>query len=125
MIKEADKPATVDEYIYRFPEHLRVILQQVRTTIKKTAPEAEELISYGMPAYRYKKANLVYFAGYAHHIGFYALPSGNEAFKKELSAYKAGKGSIQFPLDTPIPLDLITQIVQFRIDEVDFKQKGK
>lgn len=125
MVKETGKPTTVDEYIFRFPQELQAILQQVRSTVQKAAPQTEEIISYGMPGYKYKKTNLVYFAGYEHHIGFYALPSGNDAFKKELSAYKVGKGSIQFPLDQPMPLDLITKIVEFRLEEVDHKQKGK
>jgi uncharacterized protein YdhG (YjbR/CyaY superfamily) len=124
MMKEVEKPSTVDDYILRFPLEVQEILEQVRVAVRKAAPEAEEIISYAMPAFRYKKTNLVYFAGFKQHIGFYALPSGNDAFKKELSNYKVGKGSIQFPLDKPIPLDLIKRIVQFRIEEVDENRKG-
>lgn len=109
-------PQNVDEYIAAFPANVQKVLQQVRTTVKKAAPGAEEIISYAMPAFRLK-GNLVYFAAFKSHIGFYSLPSGNAAFKKELANYKTGKGSIQFPLDKPMPLALITQIVKFRVEE--------
>ena len=124
-MKETAKPVTVDEYISHFSPQVQEILQQVRLTVQKAAPEATEFISYGIPAFRYKEANLVYFAAFQRHLGFYALPSGNDAFKKDLSNYQVGKGSIQFPLDAPMPLDLITRIVKFRIEEVEQKQKGK
>jgi uncharacterized protein YdhG (YjbR/CyaY superfamily) len=107
-------PVNVDEYIASFPLETQEILQQIRATIKAAAPEAEEVISYGMPAYKLNGA-LVYFAGYKNHIGFYATPNGHEAFEKELSKYKQGKGSVQFPIDEPLPLDLITRIVKFRV----------
>lgn len=110
------KPSTVDEYISWFPETTQVRLEQIRATIKKTAPGVEEGISYGMPAYKLNGI-LVYFAGYKNHIGFYAVPSGIKAFKKELSIYKGGKGSVQFPLDKPLPVSLITKIVKFRVAE--------
>lgn len=110
------KPENIDQYIAAFPEPTQKILQQVRETIQKAAPEAREKISYAMPAFGLE-GNLVYFAAYEKHIGFYALPSGNLAFQKELSAYKMGKGSIQFPIDEPMPLDLISKIVQFRVIE--------
>ncbi len=109
-------PATVDEYIAVFPKEVQKLLQQVRTTIKKAALTAEEVISYGMPAYKLN-GMLVYFAGYKNHIGFYATPTGHRAFKKELSIYKEGKGSVQFPIDQAIPLALITKIVKFRVAE--------
>jgi uncharacterized protein YdhG (YjbR/CyaY superfamily) len=118
------KPANVDEYISSFPSSTQKILRQVRATVKKAAPGAEETISYGMPAYRLNGI-LVYFAGYEHHIGFYALPSGNLAFKKELSKYKMGKGSIQFPINEPMPLKLITDIVKFRVSENKKKESAK
>lgn len=111
-----DKPNTIDEYIAGFPNDVQRKLQQVRETIKKAAPDAEETIKYAMPTFTLN-GNLVYFAGFKNHIGFYATPKGNEAFQKELSAYKQGKGSIQFPLDQPMPLDLITKMVKYRVEE--------
>jgi uncharacterized protein YdhG (YjbR/CyaY superfamily) len=114
---QAFKPKNIDEYIATFPLEIQKILNQVRMTIKKVAPKAEEKISYGMPAFRLHNKDLIYFAAFAKHIGVYALPSGNEAFKKELTKYKTGKGSIQFPLDRPIPFDLLAKIVQFRAQE--------
>lgn len=92
-------------------------LQCIRTIIKKAAPDAVEQIVYGMPSYKTNGKPLVYFAGYKNHIGFYATPSGHEAFQKELSKYKQGKGSVQFPLNQTIPFDLIEQIVRFRVQE--------
>ncbi|MFL5766016.1 MAG: iron chaperone [Bacteroidia bacterium] len=118
------KPDNVDAYIASFPLSTQKILQKVRDTVRKAAPKAEEIISYGMPAYRLHGI-LVYFAGYEHHIGFYALPSGNTAFRKQLSKYKMGKGSIQFPLDEPMPLKLITDIVKFRVTENKEKEATK
>lgn len=95
---------------------MQVVLEQVRSAIRKAAPQAEETIAYGMPAYRLN-GPLVYFAAFKHHLGFYATPTGHEAFAKELANYKQGKGSVQFPLDEPIPIDLITKIVKFRVKE--------
>jgi uncharacterized protein YdhG (YjbR/CyaY superfamily) len=111
---------TVDEYITSFPPAVRKLLSAMRKTIKAAAPLAEELISYQMPAYKYKGV-LVYFAAFEKHIGFYATPTGHAAFKKELSAYKTGKGSVQFLLTEPIPLDLVKRIVQFRAKENEAK----
>lgn len=111
------KPIDVDGYIAGFPLEIQEKLNQVRKVIRKNAPEAIESIAYGMPAYKLHKKPLVYFAGYAKHIGFYATPSGHEAFEAQLSQYKQGKGSVQFPLDQPIPLDLIAEIVRFRVSE--------
>ena len=111
------KARTIDEYIAGFPPDIQKVLQEVRATIKQAAPEAEETISYAIPTFTLNKKYLVYFAGYKNHIGLYATPTGNEAFKKELSLYKTGKGSIQFPLDKPMPLELITKIVRFRVKE--------
>ena len=111
-----NKPESTEEYIAGFPADVQVILNEVRSTIQQAAPEATEKISYGMPAF-VQDGNLVYFAAFTNHIGFYSLPSGNEAFKKELSKYKTGKGSIQFPLDEPMPLKLITRIVKMRVKE--------
>lgn len=121
-----NKPKDTNEYIAGFAPEVQQLLEKVRSTIQKAAPEAVEAISYGMPAFKLN-GNLVYFAAFKSHIGFYALPSGNEAFQKELSQYKTGKGSIQFPFDKPLPLELITKIVKFRIEEnaqkVELKKK--
>ena len=105
----------VDQYIAQFPKDVQEHLQAIRKIIREEAPQAEESISYGMPGYKLNKKPLVYFAGYKGHIGFYATPNGHEAFKKELSVYKQGKGSVQFPLDKPMPFDLIRRITAFRV----------
>ncbi len=112
-----NKPTTTTEYIATFPKDIQLLLNTMRATIKTVAPKAEESISYGMPAYKLFKKPLVYFAGYKNHIGFYATPTGHEEFNAELSKYKQGKGSVQFPINEPLPLDLITRIVQFRVEE--------
>ncbi|RYD82702.1 MAG: DUF1801 domain-containing protein [Sphingobacteriales bacterium] len=117
--------ASVEAYIDQFPASTREILKQVRATITKAAPKAEESISYGMPAYKTNGKPLVYFAGYEKHIGFYATPTGHDAFKKELSVYKQGKGSVQFPIDEKMPLSLITKIVKFRLKENEEKARQK
>ena len=109
-------PKTIDEYIAGFPKDVQQILEKIRKTIHEAAPEAEEAISYQMPSFKLK-GNLVYFAAFKRHIGFYPIPSGIEKFKVELSVYKQGKGSVQFPLDKPIPYDLINRIVKFRVEE--------
>ena len=111
-----NKPNTIDEYITRFPEAIQEQLQLIRQTIKKAAPNAQETIKYTMPTFTLN-GNLVYFAGFNNHIGFYGTPKGNAALQKELSAYKQGKGSIQFPLSQPMPLDLIARMVKFRAEE--------
>ena len=107
----------IDDYIQTFPPGTQKMLEEIRAAIRKAAPDATETISYQMPTFKLKGRNLVYFAGYKNHIGFYPVPSGMEAFKKELSSYKQGKGSVQFPLDKPLPLDLIHEIVKFRVME--------
>lgn len=112
----AAKPNSIDEYIADFPEEVQRVLAQVRATIRAAAPEAQEAIAYAMPAFKLN-GPLVYFAGYKNHIGFYATPTGHKAFAAELSVFKQGKGSVQFPLDQPMPLDLITRIVKFRVQE--------
>ncbi|MCK7591120.1 DUF1801 domain-containing protein [Subsaxibacter sp. CAU 1640] len=112
----------IEDYIKQFPESTQEKLRQIYHEIKIVAVDAEELISYGMPAFKLNKKPLVYFAGYKNHIGFYATPTGHEAFIKELSRYKQGKGSVQFPLDKPLPLDLIRKIVEFRIKENNIKK---
>ncbi len=106
----------IDEYIGTFPEEMQKKLQEIRKTIHESAPNATEAISYQMPTFKLN-GNLVHFAAYEHHIGFYPIPTGMEAFKEELSQYKTGKGSVQFPLDQPLPLDLIRRIVEFRVKE--------
>lgn len=106
----------VDDYLSSFPEEMQILLQEIRKTIREAAPEAEETIKYAMPTY-VLNGNLVHFAAYKNHIGFYPVPSGIEAFKEELSAYKGGKGSVQFPIGEPMPLDLIARIVKFRVEE--------
>lgn len=111
-----NKPNDINDYIAAFPENVQKLLEQVRATIQKAAPEATETISYAMPTFKLNGI-LVHFAAFQNHIGFYALPSGNEAFQEDLSAYKTGKGSIQFPIDKPLPFDLITKIVKFRVKE--------
>src|SRR5688572_10543424 len=119
------KPNTINEYIAGFPEEVQKVLEQVRETIKKAAPEAEETISYAMPAYKLNGKPLVYFAAFKNHIGFYATPTGHDAFAEELSKYKQGKGSVQFPLEKPMPLELITRIVKFRVQELQEKALKK
>lgn len=109
----------VDQYLRNFPEDVQKILSQIRAIIRKKAPGASETMNYGMPAYKLKGKPLVYFAGYKNHIGFYATPSGHDAFDKELSKYKRGKGSVQFPLNQPVPFKLIGQIVEFRVAETE------
>lgn len=118
-------PPDVDEYIKSFPKNVQQLLKDIRDNIKTVAPEAEEMISYGMPAYKYMDRPLVYFAGFEKHIGFYATPTGHQAFKKDLSKYKQGKGSVQFPIDKPMPLRLISKIVKFRMKENELKEKAK
>ena len=106
----------VNHYIAGFPEETQKYLDEIRATIIKAAPGAEEVISYQMPAYKYH-GMLVYFAGYKNHIGFYPTASGIENFKEALSGYKTSKGAVQFPLGTPLPLKLITKIVAFKVKE--------
>jgi uncharacterized protein YdhG (YjbR/CyaY superfamily) len=113
---------TIDEYIKASPENIQIILEKMRQIIRKVAPEAIEVISYQMPAFKLN-GNLVYFAAFKNHIGFYPTPSGIESFKKELSPYIKGKGSVQFPLDKPIPYDLVEKIVLFRVKENLTKKK--
>ncbi len=116
MDTEQKPPQTIDDYIGRFPDDVQAILQQIRQTIHEAAPEATEAISYQMPTFKLH-GNLVHFAAFKKHIGFYPVPSGIEAFQDELSAYVQGKGSVQFPLDQPTPYDLIGRIVTYRVGE--------
>jgi uncharacterized protein YdhG (YjbR/CyaY superfamily) len=114
----------IDEYIAAFPKDIQKLLKQMRTTIRKAAPKAEEKIGYGIPTFTLN-GNLVHFAAAKNHIGFYPAPGGIEAFKKELSAYEGSKGTIKFPLDEPLPLALITKIVKFRVTQNLEKSKPK
>lgn len=110
------KPVDTDTYIAGYPKETQKNLKLLRATIKKAAPQAEEIISYGMPAYKWN-GMLVYFAAYEKHIGFYPGSSGIAAFKKELASYKTSKGTVQFPVDEPVPLPLVARIVKFRLKE--------
>ena len=112
---------SVSNYISTFPEGVRDRLQQLRQLILQEAPQATEGFSYGMPAYKLYGKPLVYFAGYKKHIGLYTTPSGHAAFARELSGYKQGKGSVQFPVDEPLPLELIRSMVKFRVAEEEAK----
>ena len=117
-------PQNIDEYIAGFPNDIQRILEKIRMTIRKAAPAAEETIKYQIPTFTLK-GNLLSFAAYKKHIGFYPTPSGIEAFQKELSVYEGAKGSVQFPLDKPMPLKLISKIVKFRVAENSKKAKIK
>jgi uncharacterized protein YdhG (YjbR/CyaY superfamily) len=117
-------PKNIEEYIAGFPRDVQEILKQIRTTIKKAAPDAEEAIKYRIPTF-VLNGNLVHFAAFKSHIGFYPTPSGIEAFKDELSGYESAKGSVQFPIDEPIPLILIEKIVKFRVKEARSRSKAK
>jgi len=117
-------PKTIDEYIAGFSQDVQEILEKIRETIRKAAPDAEEAIKYQMPTFTLK-GNLVHFAAFKNHIGFYPVPTGIEQFKDELSVYEGGKGSVRFPLDRPIPYDLISRIVKFRVKENLEKAQAK
>ena len=116
MKTAAIKFKTIDEYLATFPKNIKEMMGDMRRTIKQAAPQAEELISYNMPAFKLN-GMLVYYAAYKKHIGFYPRVSAIETFKKELSVYKGAKGSVQFPIDRPLPLALITKMVKFRVKE--------
>ena len=123
MAMSREQFATIDDYIRTFPADVREILENMRAAIREVAPGAEEAIRYGMPTFRLHGRNLIHFAAFQHHIGFYPIPSGIEAFRTELSPYKQGKGSVQFPLDQPVPYDLVKKIVRFRVAETEKKEK--
>lgn len=115
----AERPTagSIDEYIAGFPPEIRTVLEEVRALIRASAPDATETISYAIPTFDLNGRHLVHFAGFAHHVGFYPIPSGLEAFREELAPYKSGKGSVQFPLSEAMPADLIRRIVEFRVGE--------
>ena len=115
---------TIEEYIKTFHEDVQSILERIRQTIRKVAPEAVEAISYQMPTFKLNGRNLVHFAAWKNHVGLYPTPSGIKAFQKELSPYKRAKGSVQFPLDKPIPFDLVKKVVLFRVKE-NLKKKAQ
>jgi len=125
MTPDTPKISTIDQYIEVLPGHVRHLLTELRATVRRAAPAATEKISYGVPTFDFH-GNLVHFAAFKHHIGFYPTPSGIEAFKDELNEYKVAKGSVQFPIDEPLPLDLVARIVQFRVREnTDKSVKGR
>jgi uncharacterized protein YdhG (YjbR/CyaY superfamily) len=124
MTTSLTKPKNFEEYITAFPAETQKILEELRETIRKAAPDADEIISYGMPSFRLN-GRLVYFAAFKNHIGFYPMVTGIEAFKTNFSGYKWAKGSVQFPLQKPLPHELITKIVKFRVRENLEKSKNK
>ena len=117
MIADKIRFRSIDEYIASFPEDVQKILEEVRATIKAAAPEAGEKISYGMPTFTLNDKYLIYFAGWKNHISIYPIPVGDEAFNKEISQYAAGKGTLKFPIDKPLPLKLIAKIVKLSTAE--------
>ncbi|GGH71438.1 uncharacterized protein YdhG (YjbR/CyaY superfamily) [Filimonas zeae] len=122
---DSTAPQTIDGYIKGFTPDVQEVLQLVRDTIRAIVPDATEAIKYAIPTFIYGKANLVHFAAFKAHIGFYPAPTGIKAFEEELAHYVTGKGSVQFPLDKPMPLNLITRMVNYRIEEVHKQQKKK
>ena len=118
-----NKFETIDEYVEAFPENVRTILEKLRVTIRKAAPESVESISYDMPTFKLDGKRLVYFSAWKNHIGFYSIPEGNEAFRMQLSPYSGPKGSLRFPLEEPIPYDLVKKIVTLRLNEIQKEKK--
>ena len=116
---------TLDQFISKYPPEIQTILQKIRALIQKSAPGAEEAMSYGIPTFKLNGKNLVHFSAFKEHIGFYPTPTGTEKFKKELSAYEGAKGSVKFPLSKPIPYALIGKITQFRVKEVSAQTAPK
>lgn len=112
------KHTTIDEFIADFPKDVQIIMEKMRKLIHELVPECEEAMSYGIPTFKLKKTNMVHFAAFKKHIGFFPTPSGIEAFKSKLMAYKTSKGTVQFPLNQPIPYDLIKEMVEFRKREI-------
>jgi uncharacterized protein YdhG (YjbR/CyaY superfamily) len=127
MEVERPSPTTIDDYIAGFPRDVQEVLSRIRETIRRAAPDAEEAIKYQIPTF-VLNSNLVHFAAFKNHVGFYPTPSAIERFRDELTPYKSAKGSVQFPIDRPMPLDLIKKIVEFRVEEIRRKRpigKGK
>lgn len=125
MKNKQTTPQNIDEYIAGFPKDVQEILEKIRMTIRKAAPAAEEAMSYKMPTFNLKGQYLIYFAAYKKHIGLYPVPVGDAEFNEEVSAYQAGKGTLQFPLDKPIPYKLISKIVKVRSKENSSKAAAK
>ncbi|MGI2336363.1 MAG: iron chaperone [Dehalogenimonas sp.] len=119
---EKTTPTTIDEYIAGFPDAVQAILQKMRRTIQAAAPEATETISYQMPTFKLNGKALIHFAAFKHHIGLYPTPSGITAFDQALAPYKRAKGSVQFPLENPVPYDLVKRITEFRVGEAISRQ---
>jgi uncharacterized protein YdhG (YjbR/CyaY superfamily) len=119
----AQKLKTIDEYIESFPQNVQSVLEKLRATVQEIAPEALESISYDMPTFKLNGKRLVYFSAWKNHIGFYSIPEGNDTFRKELSPYEGEKGSLRFPLEKPIPYDLVKKIVMFRMKEIQDEKK--
>src|SRR5258705_10298375 len=111
------KPKDIDQYLENFPATAKKMLQQIRTTIKKTAPHAEEVISYSIPAFRLNDRILIFFAGWNGHVSVYPVPQANQALQKEISKYQTGKGTLQFPIDKPLPVKFISRIIKLRVKE--------
>lgn len=120
-----NQPTNIDAYIQQFPSDVQVILQQIRIHIHQIVPEAKEAIKYGIPTFVFAGKNLVHFGAFTNHIGFYPTPQGIEEFEEELSRYKHAKGSVQFPLNEPMPLDLMKRMVLFRLNKMDVKTKRR
>ena len=114
---------TIDEFIASYPKNVRDVLEELRRAIRESAPNAEETISYGIPTFDLNGRHLVHFSAYKNHVGFYPTSSGIKAFKKELSPFKTSKGTVQFPLDKPIPFDLVRKIVKFRVKENELRKR--
>jgi uncharacterized protein YdhG (YjbR/CyaY superfamily) len=125
MKEERSTVKDIDEYIANFPSDVRELLEQVRATIREAAPEAQETISYQIPSFRLKGQYLIYFAGYKKHIGLYPVPSGDVDFDQQVAAYRAGKGTLRFPLDQPIPFELIAKVVQYRARDNEKRAEAK
>jgi uncharacterized protein YdhG (YjbR/CyaY superfamily) len=125
MKSAQETPQTIDAYIAAFPPEVQAILEQIRMTIREAVPDAQETISYGMPTFTLNGRYLLYFAAYKKHIGLYPAPIGVEEFQEAVSRYGAGKGTLKFPLDQPMPLDLLHTIVQFRAREQAAKAAAK
>lgn len=121
----APKPKDIDQYIKDFPAGSRKMLQQIRAAVKKAAPEAEEVISYGIPGFKLNKKGLLSFAGWKEHVSMYPVPKANQALQKEISRYQAGKGTLKFQLDRPLPLKFISKIIMLRVKENTGKAKKK
>ena len=120
----AEKFETMDRYIESFPENVQSVLEKLRATVQEAAPEAVESISYDMPTFKLNGERLVYFSAWKNHVGLYSIPEGNEAFRKELSPYAGEKGSLRFPLDKPIPYDLVKKIVMLRMKEIRARKRN-